>query len=265
MLSFKKNQNVPKLFTEGVAGLSGYDTYDQLMADESRKNNVLAVLLNDQGCLCPFCERRIAMPKAASHPATIDHFLPQSRFPEIQINYYNLIAACQMCNTLKGDNLLPAYIYDSQFDSTSTQIVFREGNIKLHFAEHHLDSDVSLIKIPSYEKSLRSGKLPLPHDHLLYFTIELLELNQRSNLKEARNAVHTTLQQELKTKSDKQILRIWQKLAEGTSTFVALDKANYPCLQLEEYLSLKIEVLKKTLEKRGIDSYAKFQKELNRL
>ncbi len=54
-------------------------------------------LREEQGYLCCYCEEEIA--KGISH---IEHFKPKSYFPNLTLDYWNLFASCNGCNS-KGD------------------------------------------------------------------------------------------------------------------------------------------------------------------
>ncbi|QSV71285.1 MAG: TIGR02646 family protein [Aphanizomenon flos-aquae KM1D3_PB] len=46
-------------------------------------------LLTEQGYICCYCMRRIS-----EDNMEIEHWQPQSKYPELQINYKNLLASC---------------------------------------------------------------------------------------------------------------------------------------------------------------------------
>ena len=54
-------------------------------------------------CVC--CLRREAWDRAVS--LEIDHFLPQSRVPELGLEYDNLLYLCRRCNVAKGVQQIP--------------------------------------------------------------------------------------------------------------------------------------------------------------
>jgi uncharacterized protein (TIGR02646 family) len=263
MLSYQKSLSIPQLFSEATGGIL---TYEELMQDNSRKRKILVVLLNEQGSLCPFCERKITMPEG-KRPATIDHFLPQSRFPDLQINYFNLIGTCLICNSdCKKDFIVPSYVHDPQFDSTSALFFFREGKIKRHFLQHEQRNEFPCILInPSYEKALRDYKIPAQNDIMLQATIDLFRLNERASLREGRSEVLATLGEKIKNSTPSFLLNLWKKYSEGIQTEIVIDGQPYFCKELQEYLSLKMEILKRRLEKHGIITYADFQQRLDAL
>jgi uncharacterized protein (TIGR02646 family) len=72
------------------------------------KEPLKKALLKDQGFICCYCMRRIS-----EENMEIEHWQPESKYPELQINYKNLLASCsgnrgskkdnQHCNPRKGD------------------------------------------------------------------------------------------------------------------------------------------------------------------
>lgn len=74
-----------------------------------RKRAVHLALMEEQGCICCYCETRIN--EDGSH---IEHLRPQKRYPDSDLDYHNLLASCQRelqarteeplhCGMLKGD------------------------------------------------------------------------------------------------------------------------------------------------------------------
>ncbi len=105
MIFIQKQAQPPQAFLDAVAGLN---TYAELQGD--RREAVINLLLDEQGGLCALCERL----KIRFHP-TLEHFLPQSIFPQLQLNYYNLYGTCQQCNGPKAHHLIPPYMFDPRF------------------------------------------------------------------------------------------------------------------------------------------------------
>lgn len=56
-----------------------------------QKTSVHKSLLEEQGFICCYCGRRIIL--ANSH---IEHFKPRNKYPDLQLNYINLIASCEI-------------------------------------------------------------------------------------------------------------------------------------------------------------------------
>ena len=71
-------------------------------------------LKQDFGRICAYCERT-CQPSDYGRPGdreTSDHFRPQSLFPEITLDWLNLVYACHRCNRIK-DNRWPRNNYDN--------------------------------------------------------------------------------------------------------------------------------------------------------
>lgn len=63
-------------------------TYEELRGDI--KNNLHDTLLEEQGYLCCYCEMEVT--RSNSH---IEHFKPRTSYPELSLDYNNLLASCQ--------------------------------------------------------------------------------------------------------------------------------------------------------------------------
>ena len=77
---------------------------------------IRAALMQDFGTICAYCQRP-CIPASASSDSpskhaeeTIDHFRPrdQNRFPDLWLDWHNLVYACHRCNQRKG-NQWPGY------------------------------------------------------------------------------------------------------------------------------------------------------------
>ena len=83
---------------------SDYDNYNE-------KADLREALLKEQGYICCYCMQRIDVGKMK-----IEHRLPQSKYPNEQLNYRNILGACtgnegqpkhlQHCDTRKGDEII---------------------------------------------------------------------------------------------------------------------------------------------------------------
>lgn len=88
------------------AGLWGvYTQWDEL--DGSHRQRIRDALVRDFGQICAYCERP-CQGVTATHEEpgeeTIDHFRPRNRFPELWLDWLNLVYACRRCNRAKGGN-----------------------------------------------------------------------------------------------------------------------------------------------------------------
>jgi len=103
---FKKNE--PKELADFRSLPSSDDwapSYDGLPG--WRKKAILTSLMEEQRGLCCYCERRLSATN--SH---IEHFRPQSKFPELALDYGNMLCSCMpeiheggkvYCGMAKGD------------------------------------------------------------------------------------------------------------------------------------------------------------------
>ena len=261
MLCFHKQSVVPQAFAMAVEGIN---TYSELDGNPSRKLAVLKVLMNEQGCLCPFCERRITFPRSETNerPATIDHFFPQSRFHEIEINYFNLIAVCTKCNNPKDNHLIPGYFFDSMFcPFSSTSLFATESNGRHGLYRSHLEGG-SKLEVRPYFKAFESGKYAMPHHSLLQNTIELLDLN-RENLQVVRKEAIAELIRATTGYSDEQLLGYWQTLKSGAQIIISIEgEPPFSCQIFEQLISLKMDFLKNKLRRHQIANADNFRDRL---
>jgi uncharacterized protein (TIGR02646 family) len=87
--------------------------------DYRHKDELRQSLLEEQGYICCYCMQRISAERMK-----IEHCKPQSQYPELQLDYHNLLAACegnegnsrhlQHCDTHKGDKKIAINPADSQ-------------------------------------------------------------------------------------------------------------------------------------------------------
>jgi uncharacterized protein (TIGR02646 family) len=96
-----KNQEPKSLLQHRQQPFSDYDNY-------AKKDELRASLLSEQGYICCYCMQRIRDDKMK-----IEHWRSQDEYPELQLNYQNLLGACegnqgspkhlQHCDTKKGN------------------------------------------------------------------------------------------------------------------------------------------------------------------
>jgi HNH endonuclease len=93
-----------------VAGVSAEEmkqVYDKRMVAQGSPGRAIydAIMVGSPGGLCPLCGQRVV--------ATLDHYLPKSRYAALAVNPANLIPACSDCNKAKldavADTLHPYY------------------------------------------------------------------------------------------------------------------------------------------------------------
>ena len=99
------------------------------------KSDIKESLLKEQGHLCCYCMRRIQ-----STNMKVEHWKSQESYPELQLDYGNMLAACmgnegtapkgQTCDTRKADSALlynpanPAHDVESRIAFTGTGRIF---------------------------------------------------------------------------------------------------------------------------------------------
>ncbi|MCP2731692.1 retron system putative HNH endonuclease [Limnofasciculus baicalensis] len=97
-----KGKEPQSLLEHRLKSHTNYDNYQQ-------KDDLRESLLTEQGYICCYCMGRIAKDKMK-----IEHWQPQSSYPDLQLAYQNLLGACkgnerkpknlQHCDTNKGES-----------------------------------------------------------------------------------------------------------------------------------------------------------------
>jgi len=118
---------------------ANYKNYKE--KDDLRKN-----LLDEQGYICCYCMQGIRIKKGEllELKMKIEHWKPQSKFPELQLDYNNLLGAClgnegypkhlQPCDTKKGEDIITVNPTQKNCDflikfSTSGEIYSEDENV----------------------------------------------------------------------------------------------------------------------------------------
>ena len=80
-----------------------YIHWDEL--DGSHRQRIRDALVQDFGTICAYCERP-CQGATVTHERhgeeTIDHFRPRNRFPDLWLEWLNLVYSCRRCNQAKG-------------------------------------------------------------------------------------------------------------------------------------------------------------------
>jgi 5-methylcytosine-specific restriction endonuclease McrA len=81
----------------GVSAAEMKRVYDGRMAAQRSPGRAIydAIMMASPHGLCPLCGQRVV--------ATLDHYLPKSRYAALAVNPANLIPACSDCNKAKSD------------------------------------------------------------------------------------------------------------------------------------------------------------------
>lgn len=137
----KKTTKIPFSFQKHLLQPNHhYDNY-------SEKDDLRASLLQEQGYICCYCMRRIAEPTAQK--MVIEHFKPQSLYPELQFDYNNLLASCQgnegwseayqHCDERKKSH----EIIVSPLNQSMMEMVKFSGNGEIYTDDKILDNDIN--------------------------------------------------------------------------------------------------------------------------
>lgn len=139
-MKYVKKRHEPEAFAKwkALANEDWQPTYDDLSGDP--KAAVKRALMQEQGYLCCYCERRLI--EMDSH---IEHFQPQSDPAVDPLDYDNLLCSCQNrikkgeprhCGNLKGDWYDPELLV-SPLDPDCTSRFRFEGNGLIKPADRH--------------------------------------------------------------------------------------------------------------------------------
>ena len=79
-----------------------HSNYDQL--DQDSRWRIREALIRDFGLLCAYCEQPCQLPTRSRklNEAEIEHFGPRDKFPELWLDWLNLVLACRRCNQKKS-------------------------------------------------------------------------------------------------------------------------------------------------------------------
>lgn len=80
---------------DGVSPEEMVDVYDKRMVAQGSPGRAIYDAIKVSSPLCPLCGQRVV--------ATLDHYLPKSRYAGLAVNPANLVPACSDCNWAKRD------------------------------------------------------------------------------------------------------------------------------------------------------------------
>lgn len=79
-----------------------FDTRYLVIYKDFSSNNINNWIIETTGVrVCPYCNLAYTFNREKAVTAQLDHFLPESIYPEFAICYYNLIPSCPACNRIK--------------------------------------------------------------------------------------------------------------------------------------------------------------------
>ncbi|HEX8148824.1 MAG TPA: retron system putative HNH endonuclease [Pyrinomonadaceae bacterium] len=156
-------------------------------------------LYAEQRGLCCYCMKVISV-----RNSNVEHFLPQSAFPEGEVDYYNLYLACrysqglpkdrQHCDIRKANALIGKFI---GYGSPTVQRC--EDLIKYTPDGYILPANTPFKSLEDAQKNyLRLG----PNDKAILVTIEILNLNTRDLRKEREHFIDDLIREIMKSPTD---------------------------------------------------------------
>jgi uncharacterized protein (TIGR02646 family) len=205
------------------------------------KQGVEAILWADQGHICAICELH-----KDTVGGTVEHFLPKTYFGaaytvDLQLNYWNLYMACTGCNNPKGNELIPAYMFDPRFDPCSLDNLFLDKQA-ISPKYKQIDGKCKVV-IPNPKVK---GDSAFYSAMLLDATLELMQQN-RNKLIVSRGQEFKTLlglySRGRATPPDNQLVQEWKRIR---------SVANEPSASFPEFVSLRLFLLRQAIKNRGI-------------
>lgn len=148
--------------------------YDQL--DQDARSQLKQSLLREQGFTCCYCMSRID-----ESTMRVEHWHPKSQYPDEQLDYRNLLAAChgnegggpdhEHCDVKKGDQILTYNPADPNVDVESKLRYTNYGEVRAIKGETALQDQLGV--------------------HVLNLNCERLVIDRRSAMKGALSALKT--------------------------------------------------------------------------
>jgi hypothetical protein len=173
MFYIRKQREVPIEFQNAIRGL---ESYHDLQGEN--RGIVTALLLREQGGLCPLCERKhiddAGEMLRTVFSSTIEHFLPLSIFKDLGLDYHNLYVCCTVCNGPKANHLIPAYIFDPRFNPFQTETEISKGLKISYFFE---DGKV-FARVPLAIST--KGKMITSEHHSAYLMQSTLDITRQN-------------------------------------------------------------------------------------
>ena len=113
-----KRSTEPGFFAELRAAYTGWDDLDG-----SARRRIRDALFEDFGRICAYCERQCEWPnryRDSPNQETIDHFRPRHRFPDLWLDWRNLVYSCHRCNQAKSGS------WPEHYDDINQKLAARE-------------------------------------------------------------------------------------------------------------------------------------------
>lgn len=175
------NAEKAKLFADNKD--NHYPKYSALQSDKSYKL-LRQQLYEEQRGLCCYCMQKITIDSSS-----IEHFLPESIFPQNEVDYFNLFLACrysdglsgkerkQYCDKAKGNILISKHINYLHYDSSKNKTTKCEDLVKYNELGYILPNRTDLKTLNSYYQNY---EILLPEEKVILGSIEVLNLNCES-------------------------------------------------------------------------------------
>lgn len=178
-------------FLKGLATTGDRTTYARRKFDSMEKRKLRAVMYQEQGALCVFCERRVAEGQPTPR---IDHWRPLSAEPRYALHWRNLYLSCataETCDVRKHESPFKAapadpdlpwpvdHAYERCVGFTSLGEVYVRSDAPLDGAQRK--ALVLALGVPHDNEVNDNGVLNLNHPKLVAARIAALD-NERTKL-----------------------------------------------------------------------------------
>lgn len=172
-------------FLSGLATAADGATYARTAFDSMEKRKLRAVMYQEQGALCVYCERRVA--EGFPHPR-IDHWRPLSAEPHLALHWRNLYLSCatsETCDVRKHESPLKAaatdpdlpwpveHAYERCVGFTSLGEVYVRSDAPIDDAQRR--ALVLALGVPHDDEIKDNGVLNLNHPKLVAARIAALD------------------------------------------------------------------------------------------
>lgn len=154
-------------------------------------------LLNEQGFICCYCERRIGIDPESSH---IEHLKPKVAYPEFELEYDNLLCSCQpqkvndekilTCGH-KKDNYYDEHLFVSPLTEKCEQKIRYSSSGELKGSDEAADITIEKLGLNNYDL-VRSRKCTIDYFCKNKYTKD--ELKKFLKIKEGKyHPFHTSI------------------------------------------------------------------------
>ncbi len=142
MKQIKKAKEPPSLLAHRKKSHANYDNY-------AEKDDLRDALVKEQGHICCYCMQRIA---SSAENMKIEHRQPQKKYPELQLDYQNILASCKgndggakhlprHCDTSKGEQEITLNP-DEQSKNCETLIKYKSNGL-IYSDDHKINQELN--------------------------------------------------------------------------------------------------------------------------